>query len=325
MRGRSFLMLAVAFFMAVHPLQAGKSVGKFMNPITDICWKCIFPIHIAGFKIISGAPEPETRSRSPVCVCTRPGIPIPVPGIPISFWEPVRVVDITRLPYTLVSLGFRLMAPTAMKAGNIDDDESRSFYQVHWYVYPLIYWLEILTDFMCLETSAFDLAYLTEFDPLWNNDAKSQILNPEAFLFANPIAQAACAGDCIAASTRLPLDPLFWCAGCQGSLYPFTGNVGAHVGGVQASSLLAARMMAKLHRELLLWGYIGVKGMCGKYPMPLIQKSQYRLQMLYPRPNTTSCPPIGATTATWEAGREYPYKGSDFSYMVWRKRDCCLF
>src|SRR3546814_15425780 len=80
------------------------------------------------------------------------------------------------------------------------------------------------------------------------------IINPEAALFGNPIAQAACAADCVLASAGFANDLLFWCGGCQGSIYPFSGSVAAHVGGVQASLLLTERMIAKLHREGLLWG-----------------------------------------------------------------------
>ena len=210
---------------------------------------------------------------------------------------------------------------SASRSGHIH----QSFYQVHWYVYPLIYWLEILTDFICLEDSQFDVAYLTELDPLWNDDELSFIINPEAALFANPIAQAACAADCVAASSGFPLDLLFWCSGCQGSTYPFTGSVGSHSGGVQASLLLTQRFMAKLHREGLLWGYTGAKGLCKKYPMPIIKKTQYKTQMVYPIPSTSDgCHPLGRSDMLWAAGRGYPYKGEDFGYLIWRKRNCCL-
>ncbi|PMX28452.1 conjugal transfer protein, partial [Pseudomonas sp. MPR-R2A7] len=91
-------------------------------------------------------------------------------------------------------------------------------------VYPLLYWMEILTDFACFEQASFDIAYMTEVDPLWQDDSLAALINPEAIVFANPIAQAACAGDCIAGTVNLPLDPLFWCAGCQGSMYPLNGN-----------------------------------------------------------------------------------------------------
>ncbi|MEI8321216.1 MAG: conjugal transfer pilus assembly protein TraU [Alphaproteobacteria bacterium] len=305
----------------------GACVGRMVNPVTDICWKCMFPLRIGGVQIAAGGPD-QRLSTPPICVCSRPGISVPVPGIPVSFWEPARLMDITRTPYCLTNMGGISIGSMGIKGrgdvGQDDNDVSKSsFYQVHWYVYPILYWLELLMDVVCLEAMSFDLAYLTELDPFWADDEMGAILNPEGILFGNPIAQAACAADSIASTVHLPLDWLFWCAGSWGSLYPFGGTVRDHEGGVQASSLLAARFMAKLHRELLLWGYIGIEGLCGKYPMPIIKKSQYRLQMTYPLPQTESCHPIGMNPVMFQAGREFPFKGSDFGYLVFRKRDCC--
>ena len=308
---------------------AGKCTGKFINPITDICWKCIFPITIGGINV-TGKGEDTPNSKNLICSCRKPGVPVPVPGIPVSFWEPVRLVDVTRTPYCLVNMGGLQVASQKLKgAGSVSVKGNkhglkRSFYQVHWYVYPVIYWLELLTDFVCLEKSSFDVAYMTELDPLWNDDETSFILNPEAALFSNPVTQAACAADCTAATTGFPLDTMFWCSGCQGSIYPFTGSVSNHVGGVQASLLLVSRMMAKLHREGLLWGYAGVDGLCGKYPMPIIKKSQYKQQMTFPIPSTDRCDPIGRSEVLWGAGKEFPSGGEDFGYLIWRKRNCCL-
>lgn len=182
-------------------------------------------------------------------------------------------------------------------------------------------------DFLCLEMVSVDVAYLTEFDPFWNDDTKSAILNPEALLFGSLIAQGSCIADCIQSSTGLPADSLFWCSGCQGSLYPYTGNVGAQNGGVQGSSLLVGRMIAKLHRELLAWNTWGkpmVTKKCSKYARPLIEKSAYRYQMTYPISETSQCKRIGQTEILWQSGREFPIKGEDFAYLLWRKRDCCL-
>ena len=71
--------------------------------------------------------------------------------------------------------------------GSVDSGKAggrkRSFYQVHYYVYPVVYWLEILTDFVCLEKGKFDVAYITEFDPMWNDDETAFFLNPEAAIF----------------------------------------------------------------------------------------------------------------------------------------------
>ena len=48
--------------------------------------------------------------------------------------------------------------------------------------------------FLCFEAASFDIAYITEIDPLWNDDTLTTLINPEVALFANPIAVAACAG-----------------------------------------------------------------------------------------------------------------------------------
>src|SRR3546814_13307843 len=75
-------------------------------------------------------------------------------------------------------------------------------------------------------------------------------MNPEAVLCAKRLALAACAADCVSATVNLPVDEMFWCAGCQGSMYPMNGNVSASIGHVQASRLVLSRFAYKLHREL---------------------------------------------------------------------------
>lgn len=244
MLNKFFLYLAITLicFNQAHP----KCVGRFVNPITDICWSCLFPITIGGIRVSSNG-EDTLNPKGLFCTCTTP---FPRVGFPVSFWEPVRLVDVTRTPYCLVNMGGVSLMKQGVKGqggveGQTDAPLRNSFYHAHWYIYPLIYWLELLTDFICLEKSGFDVAYITEIDPLWNDDETGFILNPEAVLFGNPIAQAACAADCATVSTGFSHDYLFWCAGCQGSLYPFSGTVSSHVGGVQASLLVLQKMIAK--------------------------------------------------------------------------------
>ncbi|EER21745.1 MULTISPECIES: conjugal transfer pilus assembly protein TraU [spotted fever group] len=319
------IMFIIIILLGNYSYASIGCVGRFVNPITDICWKCLFPITIGAVKVVPSPMADTNNPRQIICFCPKAGIPMPIPGIPIGFWEPVRLVDVTKSPMCMVSLG-GINLGTSMQKGVKDDIEGSSFYHVHWYIYPVIYWLEILLDFACLEMSQFDIAYLTEFDPLWGDDAKSAILNPESLLFGNIAAGAACIADCVSCSSgNLSNDTMFWCGGCQGSLYPFTGTTSSHNGGVGSSALIVAKFMAKLHRELLLWGYMGSKGLCGKYPMPIMQKSQYRLQMTYPIPEVHSCKKIGETEISWQAGKEFPVKGEDFGYLIWRKRTCCLF
>lgn len=316
----SFLMITSGF---------GKCTGRFVNPITDICWSCLFPITICGLRVTPQG-EDTPSSKTPLCVCRKP---LPHVGLPITFWEPARLIDVTRTKFCLVTMGGLKIGPDSVRghgnvsAGTTTHGTKHSFYQVHYYVYPVLYWLELLTDFVCMEKGQWDIAYITEFDPLWNDDETAFVLNPEAVLFANPLAQAACSADSVAASAGFSLDSLFWCSGSQGSIYPYTGHVPYHVGGVQASLLLVSRMLAKMHREALAQGTIGKEGLCGPYLMPLMKKSQYKQQMLYPSSTTGrgGCKPLGRTSVLWEGGKEKPYTGEDFGYLVWRKRQCCLF
>lgn len=60
---------------------------------------------------------------------------------------------------------------------------------MHYYTYPPFALLELVLDFGCLENTAFDLAYATELDPLWDVPELAALLTPETFLFANPASR----------------------------------------------------------------------------------------------------------------------------------------
>jgi conjugal transfer pilus assembly protein TraU len=276
--------------------------------------------------------QEDTPNSGPLfCNCTdsKP----PRVGIKVGFWEPARIAEITRTPFCFVALGGVKLGGDSLKVPRAarytkEGKTTASFYQAHWYKNPVLFYLEILTDNVCLEEGGFDIAYMTELDPLWNDSELTSIINPDVFLFANPIAQAVCAADCLAATAGFSRPELFWCAGCNGLMYPLGGNLSAHVGGVQASSLLMQRLTAKMHREGLTWAAKGPDGLCGYYPQPLMDKTNYKSQMIYPVPNTAKitgrcCQPYGRTTTVWGAGKEFPYKGEDFAYQIFRKRNCC--
>lgn len=301
------------------------TAGSIVNPFTEVCWECLFPITISGVNVMPGTNDLTTHN-SRICTCA--GTP-PKVGVPLTFWEPMRLIDVTRHAYKLIGLGGISIGNESVKnrgsIGQIDEVTSKtSFYHVHWYEYPLLSLLGLFTDFMCVEKGDLDFAYMSEFDPLWNEDQLSAILNPEAGLFANPLAQLACIADCVSASTSKPSDALFWCAGCEGSLYPFTGNVAHHEGGIQASSLLVQRMIAHLHRMGVVKGY-EASDFCEPRVMPIVKKSLYKTQLVRPIPQTSgACQPLGKSDLLWGSGKSYPRSGEDFVYLLWIKKQCCL-
>ena len=326
----SLLLFLLGLLLPAGTAEAQSCTGRFVNPIADVCWECLFPISIGPVSMGNAAGAPDTPNpASPICAC---GAPIPRIGLSLGVWEPARLVDVTRVPWCFPNLG-GLTIDAGLPAGrgrggsSGGDGAGGSVWHAHYYVYPVLSWIGALLDLGCLEGGGLDLAWTSELDPAWLDDELSFLLNPEAVLFGSLPAQAACAADCAAATAGLPLDPLFWCAGCQGGMYPLTGNVAAHVGGVQASLLAAQRLLYRLHRTGLAWGTAGVGALCGRYPMPVMRKSQYRWQMTQPVPATTpltGCNPTGRSSVLWESLRELPVSGENFGYLLWTKRNCCL-
>ena len=299
--------------------------SKMINPITDVCWDCVFPITIAGINV-SETTEINEKDYQTFCFCK--GTP-PKAGIPSSFWEPLYMIDVTTHAFKLVGLGGIEVFPESSRdrgsSGIIADGPSKqSFYQSHFYQFPLFALLEILTDFVCISKEEMGIPFFSELDPTWKDDQLALILNPEAGFFSNPVTQGICAIDCLSATANVALDKLFWCAGCQGSLYPLNGTVAHHVGTCQATSLIAHRVIAKLHRAFQLKGF-SENDYCESKFMPIIKKSIYKTQITHPIPQTSgNCHPLGSSDVLWGAFKTYPYGGEDVVYLIWSKKQCCL-
>ena len=312
------------FFVNASEASAKRCTGKFVNPITDVCWDCIFPITLGAIELHDSGVAKDTKNpSSPVCMCTDP---LRV-GIIGGFWEPARMVDVSHEPYCFTNMGGMTMdvgIKRGMGARSKAASSQISNWHVHYYIYPLLYWLELLTDFVCLEKTSFDIAYLSELDPMGLDDELSSIIHPEAFLFNNILAQTACAADCLSANVSLARDEMFWCSGCQGSMYPMNGNINGHKGGVQASTNAAERIIYKMHRLGLAeeTAATEMKNTCHKRKSLIMKKSIYRYQMVNPDPDT--CQQFGKTTMTFESRKELPKVAEDFGYLIWRKRNCCI-
>ncbi|WP_265908745.1 conjugal transfer pilus assembly protein TraU, partial [Erwinia billingiae] len=218
------LLLSVFITRPAAAATTNAGDGRWVNPISDVCWKCLFQMSLGSVQLASGGHPDTPNPASPIQLCPY-GIFYRL-GLAIGFWEPLALTDVTREPGVMVNMGgFKIdLGRTGTgRGGQSDSPSPGSFYHVHWYKYPLIYWLNIITSTGCMQTGDMDIAYLSEVDPLWNDSTLAMILNPEVALFSNLLAQGACAADSIASTAGVPLDPLFWCAGAQGSMYPFTG------------------------------------------------------------------------------------------------------
>lgn len=320
---RILSMLVGALLLLMTTLTvAAPCKGHFINPITDICWSCLFPLSIGGANVVHSSLPDTPNAATPIGVC--PGRI----GLNIGYWEPFAIADITDTPYCLVNLGgHKLHLGLGQTQGGRKDfgrGQTRAFYHVHWYKYPLIHWLNLITSTACHEEGDFDIAYLTELDPTWNDSEMSFVLSPESVLFGNPVAQASCAADSIKSSLNQgSMDSLFWCAGSQGSHYPLTGHVNAPISPVQTTLLLTERLNFKLHREMLITDSSPAPGaICIPHHYPVTPKSRYRYEMVNQVPDGKHCYPSGASTLSWEAGKIKPHTPGQYGFLVWRKRNC---
>ncbi|MFP3340428.1 TraU family protein, partial [Micrococcus sp. SIMBA_131] len=80
-------------------------------------------------------------------------------------------------------------------------------------MFPAFSILGFFYGITCIGESEFDVAMLPEIVPTWNNEILALVINPEALLFANPVANLACAADSAGALAGRPVNSLFWCMG----------------------------------------------------------------------------------------------------------------
>ena len=308
--------------------------GRLINPITDVCWDCLFPISVGAFPVAPSARPDHPNPTSPICTCPAPPPIFLRIGLSIGWWEPSRLADVTMQPYCFPNLGGLQMGQLLARGRGRSEKgpgvAQEGVWQAHWYIYPLFEMLELMTDAACLRTPQWDIAWLSELDPFWQDDELSIIMNPEAAAFANPVALLACAGDCVAASAGPPADPLFWCSGCQGGIYPLTQNIDVQTGQPMGAVLAANRLLySNIRRGVTLRAAGPDAGvLCADQYTPFWIKSQWRVQTTVPVPVTAgsyrACIPIGRSTMVWQSLKWGPVVGEDFGFLYWAKRNCCV-
>lgn len=317
-----------------------------VSSIVKTCWECMFPIGMSGFILFPGDQDmvspPEGPGISAVyppllcgCACLTPMLCLP--GLPIGYFEPVRLVEVVHDMLCFPSLGVSFgsggftFIGQGSESTQIDAlDQNHSYMQAHYLAFPLWYWVGLIVDGFCLNYSVEDLdvLFVSEVDPTWNDDFLALLIAPETLLIANPVALMACVADAVSAAVGFPIDALFWCAGSSGYMYPMNGNVSGAGSDINAAMLNTYRMLAKLARlGLETWNSADGKLICTDLPTGLIVKGQYKFQLLYPIPNFTGegcCFPIGRTPFRWGQGKEIPAVGEDFVWLVWKLQRCCL-
>lgn len=141
---RSLRLLMLFLLAGRVPAASADSAceGRLINPITDICWSCIFPLLLDSIKVSQGKVPDTANPSMPIQICPASPLLLRRIGLAIGYWEPMALADVTRSPGYMANLGFSLPAFGKAAQGTAKKGEkqaNRAFYHVHWYKYPLTY------------------------------------------------------------------------------------------------------------------------------------------------------------------------------------------
>jgi len=328
------LIAAIIIFAPSHPYAVCQTGNGMMDLTEALCWDCLFPLSIAGEEVMSGPSDNDTPSMAsvPVCICPAPYPQYYTVGISMSYWEPARYVETVRDPWCFPSLGESMGSGGSSSydeifgvgSTNASPEGFRANLtttQAHFFLFPVFEIMDILQDMVnCEETGSFDIEFISEIDPLWNDDIYSFVIDPEGLLFANMAAQMSCIADAVSSAVGYSVDPLFWCVASGGSLYPITGHVNDN-DALQAHNVAAARVQFRVLRDFEdcdvgLW-------YCGCVPTPIWVKHDYRVQLAMPVRDYT-CRPYGQTDILWASGKNpVGYSQENFVWIIFRRHICC--
>ena len=308
--------------------------GKTFNPLSDPDWNNFFPITIAGIRMGPNS-NPPLMYEPAVCYCPSDLFGEVLPGIGMTYWQPLYVAEIQKIAGCSSSLGGKMLLKGYSNLnseqafiGNLKgspDTSHTTRMQFHWYEYPIFAMLDLFTDLGCKNGGGFNLAYASEVDPYWQNDVWAGIFNPEAGLFGQLTAQFSCMVDSIGATAGYPVDALFWCAGTWGGVYPMAGTANQSFSTFQVNNLIMAKFLARQARVGLQWQTIGPAAICSSVPNPVWLKSQFRVDQVYPIVRKGKPMVIGAPPILQNPVNVTNYPGWDDTVnLIWQGQQCCV-
>jgi conjugal transfer pilus assembly protein TraU len=308
--------------------------GKVFNPLSDPDWNDLFPITIAGMPM-GGNENPAEMYEPPVCECPSYLFGTPTIGVGVSYWEPLFISETVKIAGCAPSLGGTMLTGNGYLGLNSEQSQMHpatkggphsSRQQIHWYIYPVMAVVDSLAGVVCRNTAGFNLLYATELDPTWQNDVWAGIFNPEASMFGSLPAQLSCMVDSAALVADFPpVDPLFWCAGTWGGVYPMAGTANQATSTFQMNHLVLAKFLARQTRVGLLAQTIGPAAICGSVPNPVWIKGQYRVNEVWPIPRSGQPMWIGSPPLYQNPVNITNPPGMDDSVdLIWEGKQCCI-
>lgn len=299
--------------------------------MNGIVWDGIYPIKIAGAEVMSGSEVNNVPDMADdtICMCPAPPPIFEQIGITFGMWEPTRVVDTVKDAYCFPMLGTQTSDGGWWGAGDTYDEtrirknDTHVATNSHYLILPIWQIIGMLEDSICSEAMSFDVVMMTEVVALWNDDALSATLTPEATLYQSaPVQMAACFVNSVMALLGYSNAIMYWTLGGAGTTYPMTGKV-ASMKELEGNMVLAGRMVFMMGRMMLICDPGIYYCMC--VSTPIVVWTNYRIHIAKPVADT-SVHPIGETEFTWGANKNRETGGGDnFEWILFRRKTCCAY
>jgi len=277
-----------------------------------------------------------------LCTCLIKNSSQNIAGFKMTIVEPIGFIESSNTPWNFVGLGIKLDKSVDRRQGySRGDEDSGAFRYVHFVIFPpLGMTFGLMQDFICFERgNIFNFAFLSEVSPTYNSDLLAlteESAKPVSRVwFSNPAAELACSVDCVSANFGKPINSLYWCDGCRGSVS--AGNSGYISKLVnrpyEESEMLAFRIidemsftggMLKTSEDSFTYLPSGVSirsSLCKPQYFPVIIKSQYFLQPAF-EDKGDDAEPFGKVRVIYDFKMTLK-QDDDVFFWLWRKKDFC--
>lgn len=310
--------------------------GSIVDVLANMDWNNAFPITFFGIDIGGGGNPPRLHEDA-FCQCNwrTPGLNAIPYGIGLTFWNPIYIVETSKAAGCFITLPVEglLKGYTAQNSGKGSVGAHKGGSQrrqIHFYSFPVLKMLDMFTEVFCSGgNKGFDLVYLTEIDPTWQNDLWAATFFPEGTLFSNVLARVACGVEAAKVNfgRSYPIDAMWWCLGAQ-HLYPVSGNSDTGTASEQTNMKALGRFLFRQHRLSALSTTIGKKAACFATYSPRLPKQQYRIDPVFPSAVRGVSKPIvlGRSYLFWKFPPPvFNYASHESgAFVLWRGTQCCL-
>lgn len=261
-------------------------------------------------------------------------------GFKMRMAEPIGFIETSPIPWYFVGLGLKMDKSFFRRNGvTRDDADGGDFRYAHFVIFPPLGWsIGLMQDYICFERGTiFNLAYLSEVLPSYNNDiiglAEESVKPISKVWFANPVGELACAADCASSTVGIPLNSLYWCDGCRGSVGASDTGFSNMSRPFEDAEKVAFGVLNRMHayggmlktkESYFAYNPAGSNlksTLCGARYFPVIIKDQYYLQ-LAKGSKSWDAEPFGKIRFHYDFKSTPTDQDSNF-FWLWRIKDMC--